>query len=113
MQKNDLDAFVKAKAKTELENNQTKILLIRGLFWIGMAGVLYFMLRDLASNNEIDLVRFFGVLFGFPVIFIIVGAFILKSTNALSQVNFIKLLRLTLNINLKGISALNPSKNDT
>lgn len=113
MQKTDLDAFVKAKAKTELENNQTKLFLIRGLFWLGMAGVLFFMLRDLASNDKIDLIRFFGVLFGFPIIFIIVGAFILRSTNALSQVNFIKLLRLTLNINLKGISALNPNKNDT
>ncbi len=113
MQKTDLNAFVKAKAKTELENNNTKLLLIRGLFWLGMAAVLFFMLSDLASNEKINLIRFFGVLFGFPIIFIIIGAFILRTTGALSQVKFTELLSLTLNINLKGISALNPKKNDT
>jgi len=113
MQKNDLNAFIKAKAKTELENNKNKILAIRSIFWLGVLTIIFFMLRDIASNEKINLIRFFAVLLGLPVIFTIVGAFILRSTDALSQVNFIELLKLTLNINIKGISALNPKKNDT
>ena len=113
MKNNDLDSYIRAKAKTELENNKNKILIIRGIFWFGFFILLYFILSDLASNKGIDLVRFLGVLFGLPIIFTIIGAFILRSTDSLSQVNFIQLIKLTLNINLKGISALNPKKNKT
>ena len=95
--------------KRELSNDKIKHLFLAGGFWMGIIiGLGYFVLQ--VSNSQIAWYRFIIVLFVIPIFFTVVGAFILKTTSALKEENFMKLIALSLKINLTGLKTLGRSK---
>lgn len=101
----------KIKLQKELTNDKIKQLLIVGGFWIGtFLGLGYFLLQ--VSKNSIEWYKYIGILLVLPTFFTLVGAFILKMTSSLKEENFLKIIRLTLKLNFKGLKFLNDSKSN-
>ena len=101
----------KLKLRKELTNDKIKQLFVVGGFWIGaFLGLGYFLLP--VSTKSIDWYKYLGVLFALPIFFTLVGAFILKMTSSLKEESFLQIIRLTLNLNFKGLKFLSSSKNN-
>jgi hypothetical protein len=97
--------------RKELTNDKIKLLFVVGGFWIGaFLGLGYFLLQ--VSTKNIDWYKYIGVLFALPIFFTLVGAFILKMTSSLKEESFLQIIRLTLNLNFKGLKFLSNSKNN-
>lgn len=111
MQKTDLEKYKREQAKIEIENNGIKKFFLMGSFWIGLLFIVYYMVTQLAESN-IVWYRFVLVLFAIPVLFTVVGAFALRSTNSLKEENFIKLMNLALKINLQGLKILSSNREE-
>jgi len=111
MQKTNNQAYKNALAKNELENNNSKRFLLMGTFWLGIFLAIGYFVMHIASSN-ISWYRFIGVLFFVPLLFTILGAFILRSTNGLKEENFIKLMTLAFKINLQGLKVLGGKKDN-
>lgn len=105
MQQVDNECYKEEKLRMELEQDKTKRFLITGLFWVSTALSFFFSLIYLASS-DIIWYKFLSILFIFPIIFTIVGAFVLRSTDGLKEDNFMKLMKLALKINFKGLKVL-------
>ncbi|MES2107937.1 MAG: hypothetical protein V4577_04285 [Bacteroidota bacterium] len=96
----------------ELANNSIKLLLVSGGFWVGSFFAVFYMVFSLATS-QVNWYRFIGALFGLPILFTILGAFILRTTAHISEKNFVQLIKLTLNLNFKGLKFLSkPNEND-
>ena len=91
--------------RKELTNNTLKLLIIGGGFWLGVFVAVFYMILSIATAS-IDLYRFIGSLFVLPVIFTLLGVFVLRTTSQISEKNFVELVKLTLNLNFKGIKFL-------
>ncbi|WP_295654916.1 hypothetical protein [uncultured Mucilaginibacter sp.] len=111
MRKIDNKEYNRQLAKTEIEADKLKKFLITGFFWIGMFCVIVYALLAVAQA-DISWYRFCAVFFGIPVVFTIVGAFALKSTDGLKEENFMKLIQLVLKINFQGLKVLSGKKED-
>jgi hypothetical protein len=101
----DPKQYKKQLAKTELQTDITKKFLITGLFWLSVFATITYLLIYL-GQTEISWYRFIGILFGIPLLFTIIGAFTLRSTDALKEENFMKLISLALRINFQGLKVL-------
>jgi hypothetical protein len=64
------------------------------------------------GTSKMSWYTFLGVIFVLPIIVTVIGAFILRSTNALKEENFIKLMTLALKINFQGLKALTGKGDD-
>ena len=105
MQMTDNDYYKRQSAKLEIEKSKLKQLVLTGGFWFGIfIGLGYFLLQ--VATSDISWYRFTIFMFCLPLLFVVIGAFILRTTDGLKEENFVKLMELTLKINLKGLKAL-------
>lgn len=111
MQQTDNETYKRQSAKLELEKDNTKNFLLKGLFWIVLLFCVLYVLMQIATSN-ISWYRFLAVMFGLPMVVTIIGAFILRTTDALKEENFLKLMTLALKINFQGLKVLAGKKDD-
>lgn len=110
MKQNDIELFKKQNAKFELEQSKVKLLLLTFSFYLsGFLALGYFLWQ--IALSEISWFRFGLIVIALPVFFTIVGAFALKTTNNLKEENFMSLIKLAFQMNLKGLNALNEGLN--
>lgn len=95
----------RARIGTELKNNKVKRLIITGSFWMCILSMIFYLLFRLIASN-INWGRLIAVLAVLPVLFTLLGTFILKSMDSLREESFIKLVKLTLQLNLKVLKEL-------
>jgi cation transport ATPase len=100
----------KQQLEKELHNNTLKLLLIGGGFWLGIFAAIFYMVFSLAES-KIHWYRFIGAIVTLPIFFTILGAFILRSTSSINEKNFLALIKLTLNLNFKGLKVLRHGHN--
>lgn len=112
MQETDNDLYKRQNAKFEIEKDKTKKFILVGLFWIVVMFCVAYLLISIATSN-ISWYRFIAIMFGFPLVITIIGAFILRTTDSLKEENFIKLMSLALKINLQGLRTLSNKKDTT
>ncbi|NVO11838.1 MAG: hypothetical protein HXX16_17905 [Bacteroidales bacterium] len=105
MKETDIDSFKKIAAKQEIENDKLKKLFFTGGFYILILLIVFGIIFFVFNSSIPILYKLLAVLF-MIVLFSIVGAFILRSTDSLSEENFIKLMRLSLKIGAKGLNSL-------
>jgi len=111
MQMTDNYYYKRQSAKLEIEKNKVKQLVVIGGFWFGIfSGLGLFLLQ--VATSDITWYRFIIFMFCLPLLFIVIGAFILRTTDGFKEENFLKLIELTLKINLKGLKALTNKSGD-
>ncbi len=106
------ELYKRQSAKFEIEKDKTKRFLLVGLFWVIVMFCVTYILISIATSN-ISWYRFIAIMFGFPLVITIIGAFILRTTDSLKEENFIKLMTLALKINLQGLRTLSSKKDTT
>jgi len=106
-----MERIKQERAKTALEKDKLKRLLVTGTFWFGIfIGIGYFIFMIAASN--ISWLRFLILMLVLPLFFTLVGAFALKTTDGLKEENFMTLVTLVLKLNFKGLKALSSKSED-
>lgn len=111
MRETDNNLYKRQQAKLEIEQSKIKNFLLVGGFYVALAFGVFYILFQFAIS-EISWYKFVGILFGFPLFFTVIGAFILRTTDSLKEENFIKLITLALKINLSGLKVLTRKKED-
>ena len=97
-------------SKLSIENSFPKKLYFTGGFWLFVLLLIFWIFYSIFNSTIPLLLKpIAGLLI--IVAFTVVGAFILRSTNELSEVGFLKLMRLSLRIGLKGIKSLGGKDN--
>ncbi|SHN45524.1 hypothetical protein [Chitinophaga sp. CF418] len=101
------------KNKTEMKKNQqvqSLILLVAtGGFWVGLLLGISHILMAFATSH-MDWYRFIAVMAGMPLMFTLLGAFLLKTTGGLAEKNFMELVKLTLIMNFSVFKLLKQLK---
>lgn len=101
----DLENYNNIKAKTDPEISGLKKLYFTGVFWLIVLFLIFWIFYSIFSSTIPLLLKpIAGLLI--IVAFTVIGAFILRSTNELSEVGFLKLMRLSLRIGFKGIKSI-------
>lgn len=111
MSKIDIEQFKLQSAKLEIEKNKTKRFILTFGFMLSIFLVLGYFLWQVALSS-ISWFRFLALLISMPVLFTILGAFALRTTDSLKEENFLKLMELAFKINLQGLKAFSNKKNE-
>lgn len=85
------------------------LLIVTGGFWIGLLLGISHILMFLATTH-IDWYRFITIMAGIPLMFTLLGAFLLKTTSNLHEKSFMELVRLTLIMNFSVFKRLKQLK---
>lgn len=86
------------KMKTNKKVQDTILLIATGGFWVGLLLGIFHILISVAVSN-IDWPRFLTVMTIFPIMFTLVGAFLLRSTGQMGEKGFMQLIKVTLVLN--------------
>ncbi len=105
MRQTDNENYKMLNAKLEIEKDKTKRFILNFGLLISIFLILSYALFQIAKS-EIPGYRFLLLIFALPIIFIVIGAFALRSTESLKEENFLKLIKLALKINIKGLKTL-------
>lgn len=110
MKTEDIDHYKKIESKLSTANSFPKKLYFTGGFWLFVLLLVFWIFYSIFDSTIPLLLKpIAGLLI--IVAFSVIGAFILRSTNELSEVGFLKLMRLSLTIGLEGIKSI--GKKDT
>jgi hypothetical protein len=105
MKSQDIQAYKKANAKIEIESDYLKKFYFTGIFWLIALGVVVFIVYSIFDSSIPVLYKPLAV-FLIIVLFSIVGAFILRTNEDLSEEGFLELMKLSLKIGFKGLKTL-------
>jgi hypothetical protein len=105
MKETDNDLYKMESAKSEIENNKLKQLILTFSFYFSAFIILGYLFYQIALS-EISWYRFLILIVALPVFFTIIGAFALRSTDSLKEENFLELMRLAFRTNLSGLKIL-------
>ena len=101
----DMETYKNIKAKSEIESNSFKNLYFTGIFWLIVLLIIGFTVFSIFDSSIPILYKPLAV-FLIIVLFTVIGAFILKSTQKLSEAGFLELMKLSLKVGFKGINSL-------
>ncbi|UPK67996.1 hypothetical protein [Chitinophaga filiformis] len=101
--KRRLDRYERLTA--EMKQHPVKETFISRLFWPGSLGGLIYALKDLGESG-MSWFRFTGILMAIPTLFVLLGVFVLYSSDSMKGESLYKLIKLSLRINLSGIKSL-------
>ena len=102
MRQTDNENYKMLNAKLEIEKDKPKRFILTFGFLISLFLILTYALFQIAKS-EIPGYRFLILIFALPLIFTVIGAFALRSTESLKEENFLKLMKLAFKINIKGL----------
>jgi hypothetical protein len=102
MRQTDNENYKMLNAKLEIEKDKPKHFILTFGFLISLFLILTYVLFQVAKS-EIPGYRFLILIFALPLIFTVIGAFALRSTESLKEENFLKLMKLAFKINIKGL----------
>lgn len=102
MRQTDNDNYKMSSAKLELEKDKTKRFILTFGYLISLFLILTYVFFQIAIS-QILWYRFLVLIFALPLLFTIIGAFALRSTESLKEENFLKLMKLAFKINIKGL----------
>ena len=102
MRQTDNENYKMINAKLEIENDKPKRFILTFGLLISLFLILAYALFQIAKS-EIPGYRFLILIFALPLIFTVIGAFALRSTESLKEENFLKLMKLAFKINIKGL----------
>lgn len=102
MRQTDNENYKMLNAKLEIEKDKPKRFILTFGLLISIFLILTYALFQIAKS-EIPGYRFLILIFALPIIFTVIGAFALRSTESLKEENFLKLMKLAFKINIKGL----------
>lgn len=109
MKSSDIQAYKKAKAKTDIESNSLKKLYFTGIFWLIVLGVVFYIIFSI-FDSSIPFIYQPIAAFLVIILFSVFGAFILRSSDGLSEENFLELMKLSLKLGFQGLKTLETKK---
>lgn len=105
MQMLDYNTYKKIEIELSINNNKAFKLLAAGSFWILLFIIVIGSIAVIANN--IPLITLAVILIFVCIFIIVIGAFVLKSTDSLSEDGFLKLISIVCENQIKVLKILN------